>query len=56
MRNRKFSVFFLALIAILALAFWDKVDACGYIVTLATALFASNVIQKNEHFVTGGDK
>ena len=56
MRNRKFSVFFLALMAILALSFWGHTDACGYVVTLATALFASNVIQKNKNFVTGGDK
>jgi hypothetical protein len=53
MKNRKFNVFFLSLVAILALAFLGKVDACGYVVTLATALFAGNVIQKNEHFITG---
>lgn len=56
MKNRKFNVFFLSLVAILALAFLGKVDACGYVVTLATALFASNVIQKNEHFITGDNK
>lgn len=52
-RNRKWWTFIVSLVAILALAFWNKVDACGYVVTLATALFASNVIQKNEHFNTG---
>ena len=56
MRNRKFNVFFLSLVAIITLAFFNKVDACGYVVTLATALFASNVIQKNEHFNTGENK
>ena len=56
MKNRKWWVYVTALVAIVALAFFDKIDACGYVVTLATALFASNVIQKNEHFVTGGDK
>lgn len=56
MRNRKWWTYIVAVAAVLALAFFDKVSACGYIVALATGLFASNVAQKNEHFVTGGQQ
>lgn len=48
MKNRKFSVFFLALLAILALAFFGKVDACGYVVTLSVGMFTANVVQKSK--------
>lgn len=51
MRNRKFWVFIIAIIAIVFLNFFNK-DGSSSITTLAIALFTSNVIQKNEHFNT----
>ena len=51
MRNRKFTVFVIAIIAIVLLNFFNK-SGDSAIVTLAIALFTSNVVQKNEHFNT----
>lgn len=54
MRNRKWWCFVVAIAAIVFLTFFGKEGANGAIVTLALGLFASNVVQKNEHF--NGDK
>jgi cell division protein FtsW (lipid II flippase) len=49
MKNRKFWVYIIAVIAIVLLNFFEK-DGSSAITTLAIALFAANVAQKNEHF------
>ena len=46
MRNRKWWVYITALAAIMVLAFFEHVEACSYVLMLATALFAGNVAQK----------
>lgn len=51
MRNRKWWTFLVAVVAICFLSFFEK-DGSSSIVALAIGLFASNVVQKNEHFNT----
>ena len=52
MKNRKFIVFLVAVLAIVLLNFFNK-DGSSAITTLALGLFVANVTQKNEHFNKG---